>query len=639
MSSATLTSLAILKVNWDRLGKDYVENFVPFVAEALRSGTEDVVSLSKLQESLKAGFGLDLPLNPLRHVLQRAAKHGYVRRESGVFYRNVARCSQINFAQIRESVLSTHDYVVSRVRGFARTEYSLDWSDDDAASAIQSFLAEHSLKVLYASAEGSPILLRGSPKEAPYIVGALLTRAKNVEPALLDHFTVLVKGYLLANAIYLPDPGRVAQRFRDTKVYFDTSFLVFAAGFAGPERQAPCMELLELLREYGATLCCLKATFDEVRGILDACATRIRSGRLRDAYGPTIEYFIEVGKTASDVELMSARLAHKLRALGVSVEDKPPYEEEFQIAESSFEAAIEREIGYRNPRARVHDVDCISAVARLRRDRHSYDVETCRAVFVTTNSALAKVTRAFFQKEAPDGAAALCVTDYALGNLLWLKNPTKAPELPQRRLMADAFAAVQPPEDLWKAYLAEIAKLQERNQISADEYYVLRHSLTAKRILMDLTAGDATAFSEGTVSQILEVAKEHLRADLEERLGQEQRKREAAENTAQHLEEREVGRRDRVRTRAENFGRVLARTVAVVLFLVLVAGAFLSFPWALPAFAEAGARYLVGVLLAAFFVYTVANVIWGTTVSSISVRLERRLSVSVEKWLLWLSAI
>ena len=58
MAQATLVSLAILKVNWDVFGKDYVENFVPFVAEAVRLSTAAAVSLPELQQSVVDTFGL-----------------------------------------------------------------------------------------------------------------------------------------------------------------------------------------------------------------------------------------------------------------------------------------------------------------------------------------------------------------------------------------------------------------------------------------------------------------------------------------------------------------------------------------------------------------------------------------------------
>jgi hypothetical protein len=276
MSTDTLVSLAILKVNWDRLGRDYVENFVPFIAEALRHSHDDVVSLPTLQKDLRERFGLDLPLNPLRQVLQRAAKHNYVRRQSGVFWRNPIQLATLNFADVRNAVISIHDRLLPRLRDFVRTERRTEWSEEEAAAAVNAFLADQGLKFLYAQAERTAISMKGISREAIYSVASFLARARESEPDVLEDFTTLAKGRLLASAIYLPDPGRIAKKFENTSVFIDTSIVVFAAGYAGPERQAPCEELLRLLRDHGAKLCCFEVTLGEVRGILDAGARAAR---------------------------------------------------------------------------------------------------------------------------------------------------------------------------------------------------------------------------------------------------------------------------------------------------------------------------------------------------------------------------
>ncbi|MCI0586821.1 MAG: hypothetical protein L0323_08290 [Planctomycetes bacterium] len=635
MSSAALASLAILKVNWDRLGRDYIENFVPFVAEALRLQTEDVVSLPVLQQAVRARFALDLPLNPIRQVLQRCAKHGFVEKQSGVFYRDPQQLQDLNFSEVRQVVLSLHERLLSQLREFVKSERGIDWSEEQAAAAIHSFLVNQSLKFLYAQAERTPLDFAQVPQDAAYLVALFLMSSRDTQPTLIDDFAVLVKGHLLANAIYLPDPGKVGQRFRDTSVFLDTSVIVDAAGFAGPERHAPCGELLQLLREYGASLHCFEFTMNEVRRILDACAARLRTGHLRDAYGPTIEWFIESGRTSSDIELMIARLPERLRSLGITVDEGPPRDREFefQVDEEGFEKALEGGIGYKNPKARVHDVDAVSLIAKLRRGRHSFDVESCRAVFVTTNYELASIARRFFQADAPEGAVALCITDYSLGNLLWLKNPTRAPELPHKLLIADAFAALQPPDALWKLYLAEIARLQERGDITTDEYFALRHGLTAKRALMELTGGLPAVFTEGTVAQVLKVAKEHLRADLQEQLGKERQKRETAENIASGMELRDGARHQRLIERAGRLARISTHGICGGLLLVLTVGALLTFPWGLPGVTDAWYRYGTTGALIVFFVYTIANIVWGTSVAAVGKRIENRLSGIFHTWL------
>src|SRR5882762_8971397 len=103
MTTDSLTSLAILKVNWDNQGHDYIENFVPFVAEALRLAPQDTVSVAQIQGLIKQTFGLIIPQGALNMLLKRAAKRGLVRREAGVYIRT-GEVSNEQFQQLRATV-------------------------------------------------------------------------------------------------------------------------------------------------------------------------------------------------------------------------------------------------------------------------------------------------------------------------------------------------------------------------------------------------------------------------------------------------------------------------------------------------------------------------------------------------------
>ena len=52
MKHSVVLSLAFLKVSWDIYGRDYLENFIPFVAECLRFASSDVVAIPELQKDL-----------------------------------------------------------------------------------------------------------------------------------------------------------------------------------------------------------------------------------------------------------------------------------------------------------------------------------------------------------------------------------------------------------------------------------------------------------------------------------------------------------------------------------------------------------------------------------------------------------
>ena len=84
MPDGTLTSLAILKVNWDESRTDFIDVLVPFVIEHLRVSQAPVASLSEVQQGLGEKFGLRPPQNTVRTVLGRAARRGYLKREHGI---------------------------------------------------------------------------------------------------------------------------------------------------------------------------------------------------------------------------------------------------------------------------------------------------------------------------------------------------------------------------------------------------------------------------------------------------------------------------------------------------------------------------------------------------------------------------
>jgi len=103
----TISSLALLKVSYDRQRKDYFDNFVPMIAECLRRSAEGVVSLPHLQSNLREQFGLSLPQNAIRTVLKRTSRQGYVRVENGVYYRNEAKLEGLEFRVEQQRVLQS----------------------------------------------------------------------------------------------------------------------------------------------------------------------------------------------------------------------------------------------------------------------------------------------------------------------------------------------------------------------------------------------------------------------------------------------------------------------------------------------------------------------------------------------------
>ncbi len=635
----TISSLALLKVNYDTFRKDYFENFVPMVAECIRCSSADVISLPDLQVRLRTQFGLSLPQSSVKTLLNRVRKDGYVRVKNGVYYRNADELERLRFKDAQQRVVQVHDALVEEFVRFCFRRFNVDLSPEDADGAIESYLEENQLLVMNAVTQGTVIPKSGrSVKNARFLVASFIRHLQETHAAALGHLETVVKGHMLANAIFLPDPGSASRRFRDTEVYFDTPFLIKALGYEGESQREPCLELLDLIYETGANLRCFGHTRDEVRGVLDRCVGQVQA----NGSNPTssgrdvLRNFRSQGFKSTDVMMKSNDLEKDLKELRIRVVDRPEHEREHQIDEDTLHEELEKNVRYSGPQQISRDVDSISAIVRMRKGRSVSHLEECGALFVTTNSNLAKFARSYFSEVSDARAVSPCLTDYALTNLLWLKRPTAAPDLPRKRVIADCYAATRPTERLWRDYLQEIERLKRMGGVSSDEYFMLRHSTMAESALMDATMGQEDGFTQGTVSEVLERVRSNIEAKKQVEVDSERASREAAERELEAAREQDASRKSRIRARSQRWASRVTWCAKLLLLSVLALATAYTFPWGLPSFASWG-RYLLTIILLILFLFSMAAFWNGTTVEGVARQLEVALARWIERRLLALT--
>ncbi len=628
----TISSLALLKVSYDRQRKDYFDNFVPMVAECLRRSTEDVVSLPDLQSNLREQFGLSLPQNAIRTVLKRTSRRGYVRVESGVYYRNEDELEGLKFRGEQRRVMQEHDSLIREFVEFCSRHLDVELSPEDADAALRSYLGENQLQLVNAVTHGTVVPPSGrSVRNFRYLVTSFVRHLQETRSAALGYLETVVKGHMLADAIFLPDPGNASRKFRDTEVYFDTPFLLNALGYGGEAQREPCVELLDLLYETGADLRCFVHTRDEIRGVLEACASQVQTSDVEATLGrEVLRNFRSMGYSKTDVMMLSNNLEKDLEALRIRVVDKPTHaEHEHQIDENALREELEKSVNYSRPQQVYRDVDSVSAIMRLRRGRQPFRLEECQALFVTTNIALVGVSQRHFADGSEVDGVPPCLTDYALTNVLWLKRPTVAPDLPRKRIIADCYAATRPTERLWRLYLQEIDKLRQRDEVTPDEYYMLRNSMAAESALMEATMGQEEGFTQGTVPEILERVRSGIEASKQAEVDAERVSREATESELEAMRQRDVCKMARIKARAQRYASRTVWGLNLSLLVILMLGTLYSFGWGLPFVDVPSKQYAATVVLLILLVFSVASFWNGTTVEGIA----RRCEVALEKWI------
>ena len=287
-----------------------------------------------------------------------------------------------------------------------------------------------------------------------------------------------------------------------------------------------------------------------------------------------------------------------------------------------------------------HDLNSLTGIYRLRHGEFPQAIERCDALFVTTNLSLVQASARFFQEEYGESAISVphCIMNDIFTTLVWLKKPLEAPDLPRKRIIADCYAALNPSDALWRLYLREMDRLQQQGDISQHDYDLLRFSMEARSLLMNITLGDPDAFTEGTVREVLERAQAEVRAEAETALYAEKKRRLEAERRAARVEVRaETLRRaqlERIRSISARVGKWAGRVALAIVIALQVFVAYLTLPGPFPALTGEWWRWIIPVFLVVSSILSIADLTFGVTISSYTRRLEIRISRMIEQALL-----
>lgn len=617
MSTATLTSLAMLKVHTDH-GQDYLDYLRPFVLHVLIRNRPERVSDSIVQNYLRDEFGLEIPARAVQVVLKRLSRKHPLKKEDGV-YRIAGELPDPRIDAERADAARHIQAVIAHLREFSNTTARPFASDDEAVTAICAFLAQFDIQCLRAYLRGTAIPNVESHQDAYVVLVSkyLLTLQDN--PDRFDSFLVVVKGHMLANALLCPDLESAPKSYKGVTFYLDTPLLVRQLGLEGEPKQAAVNSMIDLLRHLGATVAAFSHSRDELESVIKGAANHIEAHNGR---GDIVAEARRRGTTRSDLILMAGQIDEKLEAAGIKIIETPKYSTDLQIDETKFEATLDDEVSYYNPRAKYYDINSVRSIYVLRSGTAPKSIERAKAVLVTSNAAFAQAAYRYGQKHEESREVSSVITDFSLANMAWLKSPLGAPALPMTEVLAVSYAALQPSKELLDKYMNEIDKLEKDGKISARDHQLLRSQL-AQDELMNLTLGEEDALTEQTITETLRRVREEIAREENDKYRAEKAKHE--ETLAKLKAEREklIRAQKRLYRRCERRARVYAWVVSIFIVALLLFGLV----------GGVGLRSTNqilgwGLTVAAGFVilFSLCSMVFGTTVKRFHEKLETRIS-------------
>lgn len=569
MSDSLLIGLAMLRANWDRDEKTFVDNFVPFVADCLRDvGKQGSMTAGELQLWVQERFGIEIPHGALTTVLNRTVRRGLAERRDHKYWPQQEALEKVPLARRRGDVVREIECLLTKLVDYLQERHGEQWSRSEAEDALRMYVEEWSVPLLRDSLNGQVPRSDLGQRETEYLIGSFVTQLCREDPEGFHYFEALVKASMLTAGLYL-DQGHIQQPFTKLTAYFDSPFLLSLLGVHGEEARDAAAELIRIATDLGVETACLPDTVIEVRGVLQATAQDLRGYR----EGRKVRLHPRVateGLSPSQLEEFADQTEQCLRRHGLKLRARPTATRDGTTDLGQLDSLLQEHVGYSNDAAREHDQACLGAVHQIRKGQQQVRLERARAIFVTSNPRVVAAAAAHFGSTRDALAAPVAMMDHAFATLLWLKKPTEAPDLPWKQLIADCHAALNPDDPLWNRYLDEIDELADRDDIDEETYLLARHGQEARAALMERTRGRSDLLDDRSLREIVGDAKDAVRAPADARALEAERQMHELEYRKE-AELQEAQRREEVRvfeaSRAGQAGaaQALARRVARVL--------------------------------------------------------------------------
>jgi hypothetical protein len=621
-----LATIALLKVNFDA-GRDHLSMFEPFVLDTISAVEVDGLTAADVRGIIQDRHQLALPVSAVTTLLGRASRQGYLRRDGGRYFATEEKPKTEDLKARRTRVERRQSLLAEALRKAASERGSSISTNEDALALILRFLDQH--HVALAIGEGDEIRLativdeteRGQP--ADVTAAAFLQEVVLTGGEMADIVQEMLEGFVLQNTLLLRDISTAARRFKYLRVFFDSALLFCVLGLRGPIDRVAIQELLELLRDSGATLEVYEPTILEMRRILAVYEERLGTQDGRLSLHPTAltRYLLTSHYSPSDIRVQNELLERNLRGLGFSIRPLPSHEAGLTFDEDELGVLLADSPGGESVPRVVHDIDCVAAVLTIRKGRTSESLDHAGAIFVTMSGMTVHNTTRWYERQGGLGFPPI-VHYLVLSNLAWLKRPASASRLKLHELVALCAAALRPKRGAWGSFLKHLKGLQETSELSSDDATAVVASGLTDRILVEQGIDEDS--DAATLSEVVERVRESYRAGADAELREARLAADKSQAEALQLQAA-------LESRSRRVASVLSWIVATLLATSLIVGTVLTLVQAVgPSSISIIALVLFVIPLA---VFGLMGLLSGFHVAALRRELELLLARRIRHWL------
>lgn len=610
-----LVSSSMLTAMCEKTNADNLKLLEPFVLVCLSDTTEprEEVPKGKILAMLEERFALQaMPEAVLDKILTRIAKG----KGKIVYEKRLANKDGRHFELVQKPLRQVQAFLVQEEKAKQDSESVIKalitWiqenrvghtpSPEDAKKYLGTFFEANGFDILF-----EPEELRGATIKntdaTNYQIGRFILNAQEHDSELFKKIVAIAQGMILVSVIYVDTTPAskfaAMRRLAGVDVFLDTTFLLYALGYKTEGQKRAADVLLDLLKNNGAHLFVFQNHFSEIVEILNAF-------KEQDSYslknGQTLEALEAEGYTSIEIDSEIRNLRHSLEKIGIVIAPETKYTDDNGKLIENKNAYIDY-VGLRayltnkipsygvHPKMLDNDVSAVASIM-VRRSGMTYsDIESCEAIFVTTNYSLVRHGNQFLHYPPYTMHITPIISDMDITTILWVKYAmTMCADISQLQLVEYARAALTPSVSVMDTFNSIARRLVKKGSMTEDEAANIRYSAYARAEIATACGGDPANLDDTSILAVRDRVKEQYAiqeterankavADLRKANRAVKAARTSANLTSKQLEavqkniKKEIAKLrkaadNRAKSRAAIFGRVAQG--AITLFIMVV---------------------------------------------------------------------
>lgn len=411
-----------------------------------------------------------------------------------------------------------------------------------------------------------------------------IQQIKSTDQSTYSFILGLCSANLLKNTLFYSSDN--IQDQSDVTLYFDTPMIFALLGMDTIERRHSYEYIVKKAKKAGMEIKVFDHNLEEARGIIERAARWVQNGQYDSAKANKVaEYLHDTALEETEITELIDEIETKLNSLGIVVDHSAYLAEEdrFQLDEKQLLEAIKTEYGKRSLKYHTEeiyensiliDVRSIVMIQRKRAGGYSTTINSCRYLFVTTNGAIAKVSKDIAaEDEISKDKIPSCVTTDLLGTLLWMDFPDNSENYLSLKLIADCKSLLMPSQEMIARFNLQLDEAYKRDEITEERFLFLRSHPIVRDKLLDATSGDYSSFTDVTWREVYSRIEAHAQFEGDKKYEAEREEhnqtRKRLAEVSELLSEKDnalIEKDNTIKEQQEWFGSYLAKIISILIF-------------------------------------------------------------------------